>query len=73
MARDGKDKAKGLYYPAQRRSRTHLHAMQLVNMDGHKLDVFVRMPWSNEPKRMFLVGIQDLFSRQDPRFPVDRS
>ncbi|MGE6741754.1 transposase domain-containing protein [Allorhizobium pseudoryzae] len=61
MARDGKDKAKGLY-PAQRRSRTHLHAMQLVNMDGHKLDVFVRVPWSNEPKRMFLVGIQDLFS-----------
>ncbi|SIQ24595.1 Mu DNA-binding domain-containing protein [Rhizobium sp. RU35A] len=61
LCREGKDKAKGLY-PAQRRSRLHLHAMQLVNMDGHKLDVFVRVPWSNKPVRMYLVGIQDLFS-----------
>lgn len=61
MAREGKDKAKGLY-PAQRRSKTHLHAMQLVNMDGHKLDVFVRVPWKKEPVRMYLVGIQDIYS-----------
>ena len=61
MAREGKDKAKSLY-PAQRRSRTHLHAMQLVNMDGHKLDVFVNVPWAKKPARMYLVGIQDLFS-----------
>jgi putative transposase len=61
LAREGKDKAKTLY-PAQRRSRQHLHAMQMVNMDGHKIDVFVRVPWSEKPVRMFLIGIQDLFS-----------
>lgn len=61
LAREGKDKAKSLY-PAQRRSRSHLHAMQMVNMDGHKLDVFVRVPWSTKPVRMYLIGIQDLFS-----------
>lgn len=61
LAREGKDKAKGLF-PAQRRTRSHLQAMQLVNMDGHKLDVFVRVPWSTKPVRMYLIGIQDLFS-----------
>lgn len=49
-------------YPAQRRLRTQLHAMQFVNMDGHKLDVFVKVPWSDTPVRMFLLGIQDLYS-----------
>lgn len=61
LARKGKEKAKGLY-PAQRRTRTHLHAMQMVNMDGHKLDVFVRVPWAQQPVRLFLIGIQDLYS-----------
>lgn len=61
LARDGKEKAKTLY-PAQRRSRAFLHAMQVVNMDGHKLDVFVKVPWSETPVRMFLLGIQDLYS-----------
>ncbi|MCF1485051.1 DDE-type integrase/transposase/recombinase [Agrobacterium vitis] len=59
--REGRDKAKALY-PAQRRSRAHLHAMQMVNMDGHKVDVFVSVPWKKEPTRMFIIGIQDLFS-----------
>lgn len=61
LARKGKEKAKSLY-PAQRRTRSHLHAMQMVNMDGHKLDVFVSVPWSEKPVRMFLLGIQDLYS-----------
>jgi transposase InsO family protein len=61
LARSGKDKAKALY-PAQRRTRTHLHAMQMVNMDGHKLDVFVRVPWAAQPVRLYLIGIQDLYS-----------
>ncbi|SEH22569.1 transposase domain-containing protein [Rhizobium sp. NFR12] len=61
LARKGKETAKGLY-PAQRRTRSHLHAMQMVNMDGHKLDVFVRVPWSEQPVRLFLLGIQDLYS-----------
>lgn len=61
LARDGKDKAKTLF-PAQRRTRSHLHAMQAVNMDGHKIDVFVLVPGIEKPVRMILLGIQDLFS-----------
>ncbi|MFD1792108.1 transposase domain-containing protein [Ochrobactrum teleogrylli] len=61
LAREGKEKAKTLY-PAQRRTRTHLHAMQMVNMDGHKIDVFVKVPWSETPVRMYMLVIQDLYS-----------
>ncbi|WP_279110581.1 transposase domain-containing protein [Bartonella apis] len=61
IARQGKEKVANLY-PAQRRDRSHLHAMQAVNMDGHKLDVFVAVPWSDKPVRLYLIGIQDLFS-----------
>lgn len=61
LAREGKEEAKKLF-PAQRRSRAHLHAMQMVNMDGHKLDVFVRVPWSETAIRLYLIGIQDLYS-----------
>ncbi|MBX8802523.1 transposase [Ochrobactrum sp. MR28] len=61
LARDGKEKAKQLF-PAQRRTRSHLHAMQAVNMDGHKLDVFVAVPGIDKPVRMILLGIQDLYS-----------
>jgi putative transposase len=61
LTREGKDRAKTMY-PAQRRTRAHLHAMQAVNMDGHKLDLFVRLPGRETPTRMYLVGIQDLYS-----------
>ncbi|MDQ0454625.1 transposase domain-containing protein [Rhizobium paknamense] len=61
LKREGRDKAKALY-PAQRRSRADLHAMQMVNMDGHKIDVFVSVPWAKKPVRFFLIGIQDLYS-----------
>jgi len=60
LARKGRDKAKSLF-PAQRRTRDHLHAMQAVNMDGHKIDVFVRLD-DDRVTRLFLLGIQDLYS-----------
>lgn len=60
LARKGRDKAKALF-PAQRRTRDHLHAMQAVNMDGHKIDVFVRLD-DGRVTRLFLLGIQDLYS-----------
>ena len=63
IARKGEDAAKTLY-PAQERSRAHLHAMQAVNMDGHKVDLFVNAPWSKHPVRMMLLGIQDLYSNK---------
>ncbi|MCY1669313.1 transposase domain-containing protein [Rhizobium sp. SL86] len=59
-AREGREKAKALY-PAQRRSRADLHAMQAVNMDGHKFDVFVRFP-DGRIGRVFMIALQDLYS-----------
>ncbi|WP_406604367.1 transposase domain-containing protein [Bartonella gliris] len=61
LAREGEEKAKKLY-PAQRRDRSSLHALQAVNMDGHKLDVFVNVPWTEKPVRLYLIAIQDLYS-----------
>ncbi|USP03568.1 transposase domain-containing protein [Bartonella taylorii] len=61
LAREGEEKAKKLY-PAQRRDRSSLHALQAVNMDGHKLDVFVNVPWGEKPVRLYLIAIQDLYS-----------
>jgi NAD(P)-dependent dehydrogenase (short-subunit alcohol dehydrogenase family) len=61
LARKGKDKAKTLY-PAQRRTRAGLRAMQAVNTDGHRIDVFVRLPNARQPVRMHLLAIQDLYS-----------
>ncbi|UTO29289.1 transposase domain-containing protein [Bartonella harrusi] len=61
LAREGEEKAKKLY-PAQRRDRSSLHALQAVNMDGHKLDVFVTVPWAQRPVRLYLIAIQDLYS-----------
>lgn len=63
LKRDGKDAAKKLF-PAQKRSVSHLHAMEVVNTDGHKLDLFVRVPWSQTPVRITLIGIQDIYSRK---------
>ncbi|MGE4321739.1 MAG: transposase domain-containing protein [Sphingobium sp.] len=48
--------------PAQQRSVAHLHAMAMVNIDGHKFDVFVRFP-DGKIERPILVGIQDVYSR----------
>ncbi|MBB4122948.1 transposase domain-containing protein [Martelella radicis] len=63
MSREGREKAKRMF-PAQERSVAHLHAMEAVNSDGHKLDLFVRVPWSEKPTRMYLIGTQDLYSRK---------
>jgi len=47
-------------YPAQERTRTHLGPLQAVTMDGHKIDVFVRLPDHKQPVRVMLVALQDL-------------
>ncbi|WP_439471305.1 transposase domain-containing protein [Brevundimonas sp.] len=49
--------------PPQQRSVAGLHAMELVNIDGHKADVFVRWP-DGKIARPILVAIQDIFSRK---------
>ncbi|MCM3419027.1 transposase domain-containing protein [Sphingopyxis alaskensis] len=47
--------------PPQRRSRAHFHAMEAVNIDGHKFDCLVRLPDGREI-RPIVIAIQDLFS-----------
>lgn len=48
-------------FPAQERDRTIFHALEAVNADGHKFDVFVRSPMG-DIVRPILVGVQDLYS-----------
>jgi len=49
--------------PANRRTVADLQAMELVNIDGHKFDVFVRFP-DGRIIRPIMVAIQDIFSRK---------
>ncbi|MEM1370603.1 MAG: transposase domain-containing protein [Pseudomonadota bacterium] len=63
LAREGKKAARSLI-PAQRRTVAGLHAMQAVNMDGHKFDVFVNWPGYDKPIRPVMIAIQDVFSRK---------
>lgn len=49
--------------PAQRRSVAELHALEWVNIDGHKFDVFVTTP-EGKVIRPILVAIQDIYSRK---------
>ncbi|MDG3444689.1 transposase domain-containing protein [Nitrospirillum amazonense] len=49
-------------FPAQRRDKTVFHALEAVNYDGHKLDVFTLWPQEEKPGRTFLMGFQDIYS-----------
>ncbi|WP_332117274.1 transposase domain-containing protein [Azorhizobium caulinodans] len=69
--RKGTEALKKLY-PAQRRDRSALHALEAVNADGHKWDVFVRWP-DGEIGRPCMVAFQDLFSGMILSWRVDRS
>jgi hypothetical protein len=54
--------------PAQQRTVAGMQALELVNIDGHKWDVFVRFPAKNgEPERIarpMMIAIQDVMSRK---------
>ncbi|WPZ34909.1 transposase domain-containing protein [Thalassobaculum sp. OXR-137] len=50
-------------YPAQRRDRSDLRALEALNYDGHKIDLFVEWP-GGEIGRAFLLGFQDLSSNK---------
>lgn len=71
MARHGKDAAKQMI-PAQERDRTYLHAMQAVNADGHKWDIFVLWP-DGVVARPVMAAWQDLYSNTILSWRVDRS
>jgi len=49
--------------PPQTRSIADLGALELVNIDGHKWDVFVRFP-AGRIARPMMVAIQDVYSRK---------
>lgn len=72
VTREGRERAKTLY-PSQRRSRACFHAMEAVNMDGHELDLFIRVPHRDKPIRMYLVGIQDLYSNKILSWRLDEA
>lgn len=58
LARKGRDVAARMF-PAQRRDRSGFAALEAVNADGHKFDVFVR--WEDGTVgRPVMVGVQDL-------------
>lgn len=61
LARKGLDALKQLY-PAQVRDKTALHALEVVNADFHRFDVFVRWPGIEAPVRPQIVAFQDIYS-----------
>jgi transposase InsO family protein len=69
--RQGADALKTLF-PAQERDRTEFHALEAVNIDGHKWDVFVRWP-DGTIGRPMMVAIQDLYSNKILGWRIDRS
>lgn len=74
--RQGADELRKML-PAQQRSVADLHALELVNIDGHKWDVFVRFPAENGmPEyiaRPMMVAIQDVFSRKFLSWRIGRT
>ncbi|MGE0256963.1 MAG: transposase domain-containing protein [Alphaproteobacteria bacterium] len=59
-------------YPPQERDRSMFHALEAVNVDGHKWDVFVRWP-DGTVARPIMVAIQDLYSNRILAWRLDRS
>lgn len=71
LKREG-EKAHDRLFPAQERDRTVFHAMQALNYDGHKLDLFVRWP-DGSVGRAILLAFQDLASGKIVGWRIDRS
>jgi hypothetical protein len=59
-ARKGEQAVKTLT-PAQRRDKTGMHALQAVNIDGHRWDVMVRWP-DGKTGRPMMIAAQDVYS-----------
>jgi len=78
LARQGVDAVKRLF-PSQVRDKTCLHALQAVNADFHKFDVFVRWPapfGQNEPGtvvRPQMVAFQDIYSGRILAWRIDQT
>jgi transposase InsO family protein len=71
VRREGTDAAERLY-PAQRRSRAGLAAMQVLNADGHRFDVFVQFE-DGTVGRPVILAFQDIHSGKVLSWRIDRS
>lgn len=69
--REGAEKLKEMY-PPQERDRSMFHALEAVNIDGHKWDVFVKWP-DGTVCRPLMGTIQDLYSNKCLAWRVDKS
>lgn len=58
--------------PSQRRSIDELHALELVNVDGHKFDVFAKLP-DGRVIRPIMVAIQDVYSSKILAWRIDET
>ena len=58
--------------PSQRRTVAHLHALEHVNIDGHRFDVFVKLD-DGRVIRPMMVAIQDIYSRKVLAWRIDQS
>ena len=61
LAREGLEKLERMFPPIIR-DRSEFHALQAVNADGHRWDVFVQFPDKPKPIRPLMMAIQDLYS-----------
>lgn len=59
-------------FPPQTRDRSQMVALEGVNADCHKIDVFVSWPGIEKPMRPQIVGFQDLYSNKILSWRVDR-
>jgi hypothetical protein len=71
LRREGQKALKALI-PAQQRDRGVLHALEVVNADGHRWDVFVRWP-NGDIERPMMTAFQDVYSGKVLAWRVDVS
>lgn len=60
-------------FPPQTRDRTGMVALEGVNADCHKFDVFVRWPGEVKPSRAQIVAFQDLYSGKILSWRIDHN
>lgn len=71
LAREGADAVKRMY-PAQERDRSMFHALQAVNGDGHRWDIWVEWP-DGTVQRPVMVAFQDLYSGKLLSWRIDQT
>jgi transposase InsO family protein len=71
LAREGAEAVKRMY-PAQERDRSIFHALEAVNADGHRWDIWVLWP-DGEVARPCMTAFQDLYSGKILSWRIDRT